>query len=508
MKLTPQLGLGNSVEENVEILHSGILGNHAFGRVSDLIAAWCAASTELPPKPVSDLRIMIQALLSFAHPQEESKLSQFEFAIEEQQILAAIRFENDIFENTDSVERVLSQYWLNSEDALLLKKVLYPKDRVEVRFNSKLNLIEWRVCRSLKPESITHQDPSFLVFIDDLPAITSESIRYTELGDLPYQEWLSEIYKNKATQNRSGEFFVQGESLQNETEWARVVVDREKGELESDVRHFKSNSKIEDDDSVVFEELSYEENERIQERSRRYVEDMRSQLLTEQAELKENVKEVVAACKKRELRAVREVALLQQKIQMFEKLLHKKELQVQKGQSEVRVLNDKLQKQEQTRSQVELANQINAFREKAVQMYDQLKAIKEENRELEQKIVEIQHREKVMSNKETSAGGMQIEELTKKLERLQRALDGEKVKVKTLSERVIVAEKEAQSAGPLIEDLEKKVENTLKVAQQHKKETEQMKLKLVQADAEKNKIKNELVKAQAQIQTLMKRHAS
>ena len=102
----------------------------------------------------------------------------------------------------------------------------------------------------------------------------------------------------------------------------------------------------------------------------------------------------------------------------------------------------------------------------------------------------------------------QIEDLVKKIDVYQRALAEEKAKAISINERLNVAEKEAQAAGPIIEDLEARVEHTLKVAQQHKKETEQVKQKLVQSDAEKNKIKNELVKAQAQIQTLMKRQAS
>lgn len=96
----------------------------------------------------------------------------------------------------------------------------------------------------------------------------------------------------------------------------------------------------------------------------------------------------------------------------------------------------------------------------------------------------------------------------KKSERLQRAMDAEKVKVKQLSERVIVAEREASSAGPMVQDLERKVEQALKLVQQSKKETDAIKQKLVQAEAEKNKIQNELRSAQAQIQTLMKRQAA
>jgi hypothetical protein len=512
VKQTPQMGLGNTVDENTEILHSGVIGRAAFGRISDLVAAWCSRSQSLATKHVSDLRLMVQALLEFSHPKDQAQLGQFEFTVEDQHIFASVRFENQIFNETTSVERTLSQYWLNSEEASMLKKVLYPKDRVEVRFNEKLNLVEWRVCRSLVPESISHHDPSFLVMIDEMPAISSENKRYTDLGDLPYQNWLESVYKNTSTENRSGEFFVQGDSLQNESEWARVVVDRETDQVETEVR-ISSAKETSTDDEVVFQELSYEENEKINDKSRRYVEDLRAQLLSEQSEIKDQLKEMITEAKKKELRAVRETVLLQQKIRMFEGLLHKKELVVQKKQSEIRILNQKIadqSKEDDAHAQLE---QIQAFRDKAIQMFEQLKKVKDQNQELEKMVIDFQHREKLQNTgKEApavnSVAHQQMEEMNKKYERMYRSLEAEKIKVKTLSDRVIVAEKEAQSAGPLIEDLEGKVENTLKIAQQHKKETEAMKLKLVQAEGEKNKVKNELMKAQAQIQTLMKRHAS
>jgi hypothetical protein len=149
------------------------------------------------------------------------------------------------------------------------------------------------------------------------------------------------------------------------------------------------------------------------------------------------------------------------------------------------------------------------FRVKAIEMFEMLKRSKEECKALEKTNHEL--RKELSSTENTTTTGMSqkyLEELTKKMERTQRALEAEKLKVKTLSERAMVAEKEAQASGPLIDDLESKVEHTLKVVQQHKKETEQIKLKLVQSDAEKNKVKNELMKAQAQIQTLMKRQAA
>jgi hypothetical protein len=509
MKKTTQIGLGNTIAEKTEILHTGIIGRNAFGRISDLLAAWCDKKSDLSEKRVADVRLMVQALLEFAHPKANSALGQFEFTIEEDEILTSVRFENHIFVETDSVERTLSQYWLNSEESSLLKKILYPQDRVEVRFNQKVNLIEWRVCRSLKPEAVSHNDASFLVLLDESTAIASENRNYTDLGDLPYQEWLNSIYKNESTENRSGEFFVEGESLQNESEWARVVSTRESEQIESETRIERSKI-IDEDTKVVFRELAQEDTDQINDRSRRYVEELHTKLLAEQTEIKDNVREVLSTAKMRELRAIREMELLEQKVRQFEKLLLRKELVVQKNQSEIRLLNQQLTDKVKTKA-VKLAEaQGQAFKEKAIQMFEQLKQTKEQSQELEKLVIELQHREKALTVGKDVSGGTstQVEELNKKLERQQRQLENEKLKVKALSERVTGAEREAQAAAPLVDDLERKVENALKLAQQHKTETDQMKMKLVQAAGEKNKVANELMKAQAQIQTLMKRHAS
>ena len=514
MKQNHQMGLGNTVDETIEILHTGIIGRSAFGRISDLIAAWCGRTQSLANRPVSDLRLMIQALLEFAHPKEKEQLGQFEFAVEGQQILASVRFENRIFEKTDSIEKTLSQFWMASEEASMLKKVLYPKDRVEVRYNQNLNLVEWRVCRSLSPELLSHDDPSFLVILDQEQSLTSLNEHYTELGDLPYQEWLNSVYRNQSNKNRSGEVFVEGESLQNESEWARVVAGREADQIDVEARIVASHTPPVEDASVVFRELSAEEESEILVRSRKYVNDLKTQMLTEQAELKENTKEIILNSKRRELQAVAEMSLAQQKVKMFEQLLHKKEVMVQKGKSQIEILSQKLSKSTNDTRHSQQEPNSQSFKEKAIQMFAALKKVKEENQELEKLLLESQHREKNTSNTTKDSGGagsstpQHAEELNRKVERMQRAIETEKAKVKTLSERVIFAEKEAQSAAPMIDDLERKVETTLKVAQQHKKEAEQMKLKLVQAEAEKNKIKNEVVKAEAQIKTLLKRHAS
>ena len=70
------------------------------------------------------------------------------------------------------------------------------------------------------------------------------------------------------------------------------------------------------------------------------------------------------------------------------------------------------------------------------------------------------------------------------------------------------AERELTKAEPLIKDLELKVETVMKTSNQAKKEVEAVKQRLVQSEAEKNRIQNDLVKAKAEIATLMKRHAS
>jgi chromosome segregation ATPase len=101
-----------------------------------------------------------------------------------------------------------------------------------------------------------------------------------------------------------------------------------------------------------------------------------------------------------------------------------------------------------------------------------------------------------------------LDEAQKKLDRTQRALEAEKQKSAQFSARALSAERELGKADPIIKDLEMKVETVMKTSNQAKKEVESLKQRLVQADAEKNRIQNELMKAQAQIATLMKRHAS
>ena len=198
-----------------------------------------------------------------------------------------------------------------------------------------------------------------------------------------------------------------------------------------------------------------------------------------------------------------------------QELLKRKELMQARSSNQVKILSDKLTAvQKKTAADASMAK---AFREKALQMQAMLVKVKEENSALEKKMLEQKGREKseeqavensVGVTRPGMVGQVQLEEATKKAERLQRALETEKAKVKQLSERVIAAEKESSSSGPLVQDLERKVEHSSKLAQNFKKEAETLKQKLVQSDAEKNKLRNEIRTLQAEMQTQLKRQAS
>ncbi len=535
------LGLGNSLDKDTEILHSSVVGTKSFGRIGDLISAWVEKNHAVSIKQSGDLRVLVQSLFQFAYPKEKPELGNIEFSVEDKKIFVAIRFPNETFkENATDFEKMLSQYWVNSDDCLMLKKILYSQDHVEVRLNQKLNLIEWRICRYLVPAEASPDESQFLALVDESDDITSEHGQYTEFGDLPYEKLLQEVYSSSKDKSGSGEFFQNGTSVQEEDESVRVKSEREFQDIDALVRASVNNSSEEElrriratketvngdplvtisaqPQQVAVEKTkiftgSKEDEKHIEVVSSQFMDQISDQFRAEQVELKDSLKDAIRNCKKKELEADKQVTFLAYKMKKLEALLRQKELANVKAQKENKVLNEKLAQHKPAQKD----NQAKVFKDKALQMYTLLKQSKDENAVLEKELEELKTKERSESvikdhglskAAETNAGNLQIEELSKKLERTNRALEAEKIKVKTLSERVTVAEKEAQGAGPMIEDLESKVEHTLKLAQQHKKETEQVKQKVVQSEAEKNKIKNELTKAQAQIQTLMKRQAA
>ena len=461
-----KLGLGNTVEENTLIFHGGITSRDSFGRITDLLAAWIKKEHTLNQKTSGDLRVLVQGLLEFAFREGGSSVGHLEIAQENQQLFISLRFENYIVGIEDDIEKKLAQYWLNSEESFLIKKNLYPQDRVEVRFMKKLNLLEWRIIRSLDLSSIKLDAVSFQVYSNEEDTFDSSHSNFIEMGDVQYEDWISEVYKNSLDKNKSGELFHNGESVQGEEEWARIVSNHDEKEIEKRIITFKANAEA---SSAVGGVNTFVDDKTV----------------------------------------------LIEKTKQYENFLKNKEKQIQKLNVEKANLQNKIDEMIKA-NQAGDTKQVQLFRDKAMQMFEMAKGLQEEKQKLEKTVFELKRSNEAAVNGTISGGKtpnetpgllLQIEELTKKSDRLNRALEAEKQKIKVLSDRAVAAEKEAQSSTPLIADLENKIEVALKTGQQHKKETEAVKQKLVQSNAETNKIKNDLLKANAQIQTLMKRQA-
>jgi hypothetical protein len=307
---------------------------------------------------------------------------------------------------------------------------------------------------------------------------------------------MQEVYRSggAAPAPKSGDMHFKGSAVHEEDEIARIQFEKEVDEIHSstDVEGSPEEDQIATD---------------------AYLEQLVNQLRTEQVEIKGQAKEAIRTAKQQELEAKRQALVSEQKIKKYEDLLKRKESNNVRLQSQIKILNDKMSRGVKA---APADDAIKAFRDKALQMHAMAKKLKEEKEALEKIVAEMLEKERASEQALIAASqkhapqdnGLQLDEMTKKADRLQRALEAEKVKVKQLSERVIVAEKESQAAGPQVKDLEAKIEQAVKLTQQAKKETEAVKQKVVQAEQEKNKVQNELVKAQATIATLQKRQAA
>jgi hypothetical protein len=483
MKATTRIGLGNTVDKATKIFHGGLGSRDSFGRVSDLATIWLRENQGIDFKSCGELRVLIQALLEFGFPERNSSSGQLELAVENQKLLISLRFNNHIVDSEDDPEKSLVQFWLNSTDSTLIKRILHHQDLVEVRFSSVLNLIEWRIIRSLDDSAVDFDAVTFKVLTDAEEAIPSNHESYVDMGDVDYENWLSEIYSTRKD-GKSGDLYQGGESVQREQEWARMVLQHERSIIEQSIR------RLEGDAIAANSENQFDIN---RERLRQY-------------------EDLLISKEKKSLKFQDELQRLRKDSQLkINEASHQ-------ANGSLTVGNPQIEQQPRSagvngpiESGVQDAKMAQVFREKAKQMYDMAKALQLEKTALQKELFDLKRGQfSEMEEVEPGAGSavnIQMDDLMKKVDRLTRALESEKQKVKMLSDRVTIAEKEAQSASPLIEDLEAKVETTLKNSQQYKKETEAVKQKLVQAEAEKNKIKNELIKAQAQIQTLNKRLA-
>ena len=494
-----RLGISHALPKGSTVVHSTVLGDTCLGRIIDLMSAWCKREVSTDSIFISNFRLLMLALLEFSCPKTEESLGQIELAQTGDSFIVATRFPSRNLYDNSTLSKDLTQYWLNSEEVKLLKRMLQPNDRVEVRYHRKLKLIEWRVCRPLSAvEVTTDHSESFLVFADKSEVLLSSDSHYQDLGDLPFQDWLSEAYHNRTKDRRAGDVNVEACEVQDE-EWDRVVADREKKELEYKISIQAGNLVDTDQNLRIFagENSANSEDEFV----------VRSQ----ETEFDQSSKSFKGGSEETDKKSHgttdKDKMLQEQMLVEMELLLKKKEYVNQRQQKEMKELQQKLEDQKKNHD----TGRSDHFRLKAMEMFEMLKKLKEEKLALERSNTEYRRQEKIKGDEDepgpSASNQKHVEEVTKRMERLQRTLEAEKLKVKTLSERVVVAEKEAQSAGPIISDLEARVEHTFKVSQQSKKETETVKQKLVQTEAEKNKIANDLVKVQAQVQTLMKRQA-
>jgi hypothetical protein len=502
MRLIEQIGLANALSRDDKIVHTSISGRSAFGRISDLLCEWSLREFSFEIAIISGIRVLVQALLEFSIQEQSESIPQLEMAYSQGTLFLATRLVCAFPVDASLVEKTLTQYWVNAEEAKLLKKILGPEDHIEVRFQEKTKLIEWRVCRPITEEAKLNAGTSFLVFLDAGNDVGSENLSYTDLGDLPFETWMQEAYKSASKASASGEISIAGGENLEQNDLVKFVADKEIEEafsyaLKSDLDGASpsENSEFTSDRSesplsIRLKDFA-EGNHPESQEATQLIEDLR---LKEKAWLREQ------DSNRLKLKALEDLIVRKERENQIVKRRH------QEMSSQVEAL----------RARASVLNENNPFRDKALKLYEMLTKAKQDNAALEKIVFELRNKKNDDSLSDFSQsiasdrGGVQTsgEDVNKKLDRTLRVLDSEKAKVASLSERVMAAEKAAEKSGPQIKDLESKVETTLKASLQHKKDVELVKQKLVQSEAEKNKIQNELIKAQAQISTLMKRQAA
>jgi hypothetical protein len=429
------IGLSNVVSDRATIVHSTVIGRRSYGRVADLLSAWFEneAGTESVAAP--PLRLLILSLLE-SFPKRPKSTTWIEMSVFQGQLLLGVRAECGIEVDPSSVERSFTQYWLNSEEIQFFKKTLHPADQIEVRYQNKTGLMEWRVCRPLSGKIDLQEAGGFLVFSDSRDEFVQPNSRYRDLGDTPYKKWLEEVYETANREASSGEIRIHSDTTQTEVELAKIKL----SEVVSGIEEMARQQVPDSDPASELERMKIERSALIE-------------------------------------------------------VLQEKEVKILRRRAE--------------------DTGANPFREKAIEMYQKLRAVQMDNEELEATLRRLRNEKEtesttfILEGETDSNSGIRhsTEDLQKRVERLQRSLESEKAKVGGLLDRALAAEREAQASAPIISDLEGKVEYQLKTSLQYKKEIDNLKLKVVQAEAEKNKVKNELLKAQSQIQTLNKRLA-
>jgi len=510
VKTLENIGLSNIAPEKATIIHSTAIGRRSYGRIADLFCAWLETESQFESKQTASLRLLISSLLE-AFPKKANSSTRVELSTFGGYVYIAVRAECGIAVDLSQVERSFTQFWLNSEEPQLLKKILHAADRIEVRYQEKTHLLEWRVCRPLSGEIDPHESGNFLVLTDHREDFQQPESNYRDLGDTPYKKWLEDVYRSADEDSASGSILIEGDETQAQVDLSRVKVGGEVMEIDEQVTRLHPDPKPAPASVTRFSGKGMDSSARTG-----VYEDLLQKIRSHEnseAELQDRIE----ALKHDDEREAAQIERLKgQKLGMTE-LLNKKQREILRREAECKTLKFKL-KQKGSSGPAELmeasGGNASLFRDKAIEMFQKLKLVQAENDELSAQLQELraEKTEKHTPDSDANFGEattirMSTEELEKKLERLQRSLEAEKAKVKGLLDRALVAEKESQASAPIISDLEAKVEHQLKTSIQYKKEIDNLKQKVVQAEAEKNKVKNELLKAQAQIQTLTKRLA-
>jgi hypothetical protein len=525
---TNKIGLASIVPTGTVIVHSSIIGRKAFGRVSDLLSAWLINEFALAPFAIARFRMLTSALLE-ALPRQESTSTLIEMAVFDGQIVIAARAECGLDVDPTQVERSFTQFWLHSNETQIFKKVIHPADRIEVRFQEKTRLVEWRVFRKMDDVGELDASGSFSVIEDARDRIEQEEAQYVDLGDLPHKTWLEDVYRTANHASSSGDVILQTGGSQSEEEMIRLKVRNELGEIERTVQEGRTSAfdsevtvsgdtgpAISDEKTVIAGSASP-----MEESFQRVIEGIKSEQGVEE--------ELVRALEVLKVESQRNAINAEQfkaRNAQFEELLSRKERILLKKEADIEALIAKHQREIERLTDEQKSN---PFRTKAIEMFERVRMLQEENRGLEklihqmrranadavagaaraaQEIIQSESAQEPSEGDSPDPVASLTEDLEKKIDRLRRALESEKAKTKTFLDRALAAEKEAQSSAPIISDLEAKVEHVLKTSLQYKKDIDAMKLKLIQAEQEKNKLKNELLNAQAQIKTLQKRQAA
>jgi hypothetical protein len=510
VKNLENIGLSNIAPEKTTILHSTAMGRRSYGRISDLFCAWLESEAQFETKQTASLRLLISGLLE-AFPKKENASTRIELATFDGQVFVAVRAECGIVVDLTQVERSFTQFWLNSEEPQLLKKVLHAADRIEVRYQQKTGLMEWRVCRPISGEIDPHESGSFLVFTDPREDFQQPEANYRDLGDTPYKKWLEDVYRSANEDSASGAILIEGDETQAQIDLSRVKVGGEIREIDEEV------TRIHPDPKPAPESVARISGKNMDSSARTGIYDDLLQKIRSHESIEADLQDRIEALKHDDEKKTSQIERLKvQKLGMAE-LLNKKQREILRREVECKTLKFKLKQKRDPGANESLdgggAN-AHLFRDKAIEMFQKLKLVQTENDELSAQLRALRNERvgKTSTDPDPSFGEsanirMSTEEIEKKLERMQRSLEAEKAKVKGLLDRTLAAEKESQASAPIMSDLEAKVEHQLKTSIQYKKEIDNLKQKVVQAEAEKNKVKNELIKAQAQIQTLTKRLA-